>query len=192
MAIATGTALLIGAGLAAGGKVAGSAIQSRASGRATEAGLEANQEALDYRREQDARAEAAYEEQWRAREADRRLLLQRYGIDVASLPAAPAGPPGDAPQTREEAGRAAFREAGGGMFRGLPAAARALHEFDTRAGGAPGAVPRPTGGVGPGPVRGADRSLAELASGPAGSAGRPQLGAWNDWARMGLGRGVRA
>jgi len=169
MAIATGTALLLGAGAAAAGQVGGAAIASRASGKATEAGLEANQEALDYRREQDARAEAAYEEQWRAREADRRLLLQRYGIDVASLPAAPAGPPG----------------------------------------GAPGAVPRGPGGVGPGPtgrigpgapmgrptpgpVRGADLSLGELASGPAGSAARPQLGAWNDWARMGLGRGVRA
>jgi hypothetical protein len=83
MAIATGTALLLGAGLGAAGKIGGAALASRGQGKATEAGLEANREALQFSREQAARAEDAYRARWDAWNAGRNALLERYGIDIA-------------------------------------------------------------------------------------------------------------
>jgi hypothetical protein len=115
MAIATGTAAVIGAGLTAAGVVGGAKIgaggnkaaaeaDARANAAATEAQLTGSREALAFAREQEAarkaeheRAAAAYAAQWDARENARMALLQRYGISGQAVPSgmaaggAPAG-----------------------------------------------------------------------------------------------------
>jgi hypothetical protein len=104
MAIATGTAAVIAAGIGAAGGVAGAKIAAggnRAAGEsaersnvaATEAQLTGSREAIAFAREQEAarkaeheRAAAAYAAQWDARENARLALLQRYGISGQAVP----------------------------------------------------------------------------------------------------------
>lgn len=87
MAIATGTAALIGAGISAAGTVAGSAIQSGAANRATDAQLAANREAeqrfLQYQREHAAQARADLAP---FREAQLSALSQLQGLTTAGNP----------------------------------------------------------------------------------------------------------
>ena len=64
MAIATGTAAVIGAGLAAGGTVAAAKMQSNANRRATESQNRQTDSALAYQREQDAYARSQEERRW--------------------------------------------------------------------------------------------------------------------------------
>ena len=84
--------VVIAAGIGAAGSLIGGALQNRAQGRATEAGLQANREALAYQREQDAKREAAMQ----AYQANREALLRRYGVDIGqgAPPVAAAGAAG--------------------------------------------------------------------------------------------------
>lgn len=121
MAVATGTALLIGAGASAAAGAVRSKIESDASGRATDASLQANQEALDYQKEYDARSRASDAEMWDAYNARREMLMRRYGLDIptANNPYRDPVVANAGPQASPRAGignpRGMFRDLGGIM-----------------------------------------------------------------------------
>lgn len=105
MAIATTTALLIGAGIAAGTQVYGAQKASQASKEATKAQTASSDEALRYAREQEAIRRADYERALAEWQAGRNTLLQRYGVSVpelstprAPLTTTPASQPGAVPR----------------------------------------------------------------------------------------------
>ncbi len=113
MAVATTTAALIAAGLAAGGTAAGAKMQAGAAGKATQAQRAGQQEALQFEREKELRrqrdydaAQAQYREQWDAWNAMRSVLAERYGLNLGTSAAKSFGAPG-----------------GGGGTPGAPAAA---------------------------------------------------------------------
>lgn len=98
MAVATGTAMLIGAGLSAAGAGYAAKKQSDAAKDATRAQTSANDAALAYAKEQDAQRRADYERAYAEWQAGRQALLQRYGVSVPEVSGprlAPslAGPP---------------------------------------------------------------------------------------------------
>jgi len=104
MAIATGTALLIGAGISAAASAYGAKKQSDANKDATKAASAGNTAALDYTKEQETarradydKATQAYQRQWEAWNAQRMALLQRYGVDVSGMQAQPQQSPNAAP-----------------------------------------------------------------------------------------------
>jgi hypothetical protein len=78
-------------------------LASRASNKATDASSKANAQALAYTKEQEAarradfaQAQAAYQRQWEAWNAQRMALLQRYGVDVSGMQAPSMSPPSSA------------------------------------------------------------------------------------------------
>lgn len=88
----------------AAGSVIGGILDSRSQNRATDAQTAANREAMAFEREQAAKGEAAYAQQWEQWNASRNALLERYGIDIAPPqmpgpggPAGPGGAPGGPP-----------------------------------------------------------------------------------------------
>jgi hypothetical protein len=87
MAIGTTAALLIGSGLAAGAQAYGAHKQASAAKDATRAQTAANDAALAYAREQEARNRADYERALAQWNAGRASLLERYGVSVPALTA---------------------------------------------------------------------------------------------------------
>lgn len=98
MAIATGTAAVIGAGLTAAGVLGGGALGSRASNRAARLQQQTSAEAIALERERDAEELRRYNEQreelrqaWTEQEARRNALLARYGRGPSSQRTMPPG-----------------------------------------------------------------------------------------------------
>lgn len=87
------------------GTLGAAALGSRSSNKATKAQSDANTQALQFQREQEAARRADFGRAMQAYEANRNALLQRYGLSVPSAPqpggmgAPGAGPgvPGMAP-----------------------------------------------------------------------------------------------
>lgn len=77
MAIATTTAALIGAGIAAGGTYAGARAAAGAQKEGFAAEERARQEALAFERERQERAWQAYNQQWEAWNSQRQQLLNQ-------------------------------------------------------------------------------------------------------------------
>ncbi len=170
MAIATGTAIALGATALSG------ALQTRGQNKATDASVDATDKALAFSQEQQKRADAAYEERMQIWQASRQALLDKYGIDIAPpTMQGPGGPGGEGPREGPQGGllgnirdEVLRQSAAGRVPGGAPQ-------------GPPGAMPQ---GMAPGvaDAKGlSGRNLGELAS-----LGKP-LGSWNDWSRMGLG-----
>jgi len=104
MAIATGTALLIGAGISAAASAYGAKKQSDANKDATRAASAGNTAALDYTKQQEATRRADYDKatelwkaQWNAWNGQRMAYLQRLGVDVSGMQAPPMQSPTAAP-----------------------------------------------------------------------------------------------
>jgi len=128
MAIATGTALLIGAGIEAGTKVFGAKKEADAAKEATKASAAGNDAALQFAKEQEAQRRADYERAMNDYYANRSVLAQRYGI---ALPArAPAQPYG---ATSPAAAAPSFAASNPGMFGDRVAAYRASLQGGTLA-----------------------------------------------------------
>jgi len=117
MAVATGTAALIGAGVSALGLFGGAKAQAGASNRAVEAQERAAQQALQLEREREAarkaeydQAQARYREEYAAWDQQRRAILQHYGVDIPGS----AGGGGGTPSTFTSKVRAAQEARAGG------------------------------------------------------------------------------
>jgi hypothetical protein len=114
MAIATGTAALIAAGIAAGGTVAATKIQSNAANKAARLQRDATRDALDYEREQDQYVRSRYEKE-DAREDEARRLYQQYLAANGKGPAPGTTPAATAPTNMDPvavAARAAVSQPG--------------------------------------------------------------------------------
>jgi len=110
----------------------GAALGAGSQNKATEQQAAATQAALDFQREQAAKAEEAYRQRFMEHQAMRAALLQRYGIDVPGLGDVgppPGGPPGAVP-------RSGVQEGVGGGRSGMPP-----HMADRQGGPPPGGVP---------------------------------------------------
>ena len=74
--------VVIAGGIAAAASLAGSAMASRSAGKATKAQSDANNQALAFQKEQDAKGRADWTRAMQAWETNRNALLQRYGISI--------------------------------------------------------------------------------------------------------------
>lgn len=103
MAIATGTALLIGAGVAAAGTTAAGAIQARGNSRALDAASDANRMAIEHEKNREDRAMEQYRldkadydarlQEWYNRHGDEGL--NRYGVSQNDILFPGTGPRGN-------------------------------------------------------------------------------------------------
>ena len=93
---------LIGAGISAASGLVGGILQTKAQGKALDAQERANTQAMAFQREQAAKAEEIYKQQWDQWNQGRQALLSRYGITLpeSSAPQPPGGamPRGGPPQ----------------------------------------------------------------------------------------------
>ena len=76
----------------------GGILGNRASGQAQDKQLAANEEALAYEQEQEARRRQDWEQAMAQYTAGRNQLLARYGVAVPGGGGAPQGPPGAVPR----------------------------------------------------------------------------------------------
>jgi hypothetical protein len=88
--VATGTALLIGAGLAAGSQVAGAAMQSHAAGNAAESQERSAHEALELQREMYQQRRTDLQPYMASGAAANTTLSQLMGLGTPQAAAAPA------------------------------------------------------------------------------------------------------
>jgi hypothetical protein len=99
MAVATGTAALIAAGIAAAGQTGTAVVGARANNRATDAQDRATREAMAYQRENEWRDRSAARRQWegymRAQYGDR--FQPNAGAAAPAAAAAPISAPASAP-----------------------------------------------------------------------------------------------
>ena len=93
--------------IGAGASIIGGIMGSRASNKAADAQERSTQQALDYQRGRDAKAEKYFQQQYEQSMAGRRALLKRYGLTVPEWDpqgpppgAVPRGGPQGAPQGR--------------------------------------------------------------------------------------------
>jgi hypothetical protein len=73
---------IIAAGIGAAGSLIGGALQSRASGKATDASLQANREAIDFQKQQQEMERRRLASMWDSWYNRRRSLMSMYGLDV--------------------------------------------------------------------------------------------------------------
>lgn len=106
--IATSTALLLAGVAAAGGTAASAAMSSSAAknaakvqGRATDAALQFEREREAQRRKEYDDAMVLQKQQWEARQRTRQALARRYGFDLPTYEAPPAGGSPTAPSTSQ-------------------------------------------------------------------------------------------
>jgi len=71
--------------------IGGAAVGAHSQNKANDASLQANREAIAFQREQEATRKAEYEKSLAIYDQNRRALLSRYGIDIASFAAPAAG-----------------------------------------------------------------------------------------------------
>lgn len=169
---------VIAAGVGAAGALGGAAITSHAAGGANKAQSHATDQALAYQREKDAAAQKRYERDYAdyqqrlaAREATRRAIAKRYGIDLPDAPAPAAAPP---PAVPGDARPALQPRTGGPTFSTQPVQRPMAAPMPAApmVGGAPPLAAEPAGLVPMGPT------------GPQGPAGPvPDASTWNDWSR---------
>jgi hypothetical protein len=76
---------VLAAGIGAGGSLVSGILGNRAAGKARDAQMQANREALAYQREQDRRDQDIARRAWNAWNERRNLLLQRYGVSIPTL-----------------------------------------------------------------------------------------------------------
>jgi len=156
---------VIAAGIGAAGVLGGSIISSRSSNKATQASADANKQALDYTKEQDAarraeydKAMTAYQAQWEAWNAQRMGLLQRYGVNVTGM----------SPQQPQQQ-----PQQGPGSLVNIPAPANIM------TAGAGGAInPQAASAIQRAALQG--KTVADLMQ----QGSQPQN--WDDWSRLGL------
>ncbi len=164
MAIATGTAALIAAGIAAGGTVAATKISSDASKRAANISAHSTDQALAYQKEQDQYVRSRYELQDQ-REQEARRAYQQYLADHGK---------GPAPTNTNSVANAARTAV---MQPGYDSHA-ALTLRDLAPGAAP-APPPPASTVNPGPVPVMASQSADVSTQPTLADVRP----WTEWNR---------
>lgn len=74
------------AGIGAAGSLLGGVLQSRSANKATDAQMEANRQALQYQKQQEAMRRQDWMRAMQAYQAGRQALLQRYGLGGLNIP----------------------------------------------------------------------------------------------------------
>ena len=88
---------VLAAAIPAAASVVGGVLGQRGQNKAIDAQAASADKAMAFEREQAAKGEEAYKQQWEQWNASRNALLERYGIDIAPPQTAGPGGPGGAP-----------------------------------------------------------------------------------------------